>query len=42
MNDNKLFDNWQECLPEVGDRALRTVAFWGPTEDWSDWLHAVR
>jgi len=27
MNDNKLFDNWQECLPEVGDRALRKVAF---------------
>jgi len=27
MNDNELFDNWQECLPEVGDRALRTVAF---------------
>jgi len=27
MNDNELFDNWQECLPEVGDRALRTIAF---------------
>jgi hypothetical protein len=33
---------WAEQPLEGGDRALETIAEWGPAEDWSDWVDATR
>ena len=30
-------DRWNAAPLEEGERALSTIADWGPAEDWSDW-----
>ena len=30
-------DRWNAAPLEAGERALSTIADWGPAEDWSDW-----
>ena len=33
---------WAEQPLDNGERALETIAEWGPAEDWSDWVDATR
>jgi hypothetical protein len=33
---------WNRVPLDEGERALESVADWGPAEDWSDWADATR
>ena len=33
---------WQQHPLDEGERALSTIADWGPAEDWADWADAAR
>ena len=35
-------ERWQQQPATASERALETVADWGPAEDWSDWTDAAR
>jgi hypothetical protein len=33
---------WADQPVDSGERALETIAEWGPAEDWSDWVETTR
>ncbi len=35
-------DAWAAYPAMDGERALESIADWGPAEDWSDWVDAAR
>jgi predicted transcriptional regulator len=35
-------ERWQAIPLDDGEQALRSIAAWGPAEDWADWVDAAR
>jgi hypothetical protein len=41
LNGEADAERWQEQPASDTEKALETIADWGPAEDWSDWIDAA-